>query len=65
VYSVEDQTFLLEPGDSLLFESHLPHRWQNVEDVPSQSLLVLFPTDARDRPTKQHFGLMSFDFQNR
>ncbi len=56
-YMIESQTYLLEPGDSLLFESHLPHRWQNVGEVPSQSLLVLFPTDARDRPTKHHFGL--------
>ena len=56
-YTIEAQTYLLEPGDSLLFESHLPHRWQNVGEVPSQSLLVLFPTDARDRPTKHHFGL--------
>ena len=56
-YTVENQTYLLERGDSLLFESHLPHRWQNVEEVPSQALLVLFPTDARDRPTKHHFGL--------
>ena len=56
-YTIEAQTYLLEPGDSLLFESHLPHRWQNVGEVPSQSLLVLFPTDARDRPTEHHFGL--------
>ena len=56
-YTIETQTYLLEPGDSLLFESHLPHRWQNVGEVASQSLLVLFPTDTRDHPTKQHFGL--------
>jgi transcriptional regulator with XRE-family HTH domain len=56
-YTIEEQTYLLEPGDSLLFESHLPHRWQNFEETSSQFLLVLFPTDARDRPTKQHFGL--------
>ncbi len=35
VYMIEDRTYLLEPGDSLLFESHLPHRWQNVEAVPA------------------------------
>ena len=28
-YTIEEQTFLLEPGDSLFFEAHLPHRWQN------------------------------------
>lgn len=55
VYSVEDQTFLLEPGDSLLFESHLPHRWQNIEALPARAILVLCPADSRDQPTQRHF----------
>jgi transcriptional regulator with XRE-family HTH domain len=55
-YTIEEHTYLLEPGDSLLFESHLPHRWQNVDSKPSQALLVLCPSDERDRPTEQHFG---------
>ncbi len=55
VYTIEDRTFLLEPGDSLLFESHLPHRWHNADTEPSQSLLVLYPADERDRPTEHHF----------
>ena len=54
-YTIQDRTYLLESGDSLLFESHLPHHWQNVEAAPSQALLVLFPSDARDRPTESHF----------
>jgi transcriptional regulator with XRE-family HTH domain len=57
VYTVEERPYLLEPGDSLLFESHLPHRWQNVDTEPSQALLVLCPTDVRDRPTERHFAL--------
>jgi transcriptional regulator with XRE-family HTH domain len=55
VYTIEDHTYLLEPGDSLLFESHLPHRWQNVEAVPARAILVLCPTDSRDQPTQRHF----------
>ncbi len=55
VYTIEDETFLLEPGDSLLFESHLPHRWQNVETIPARALLVLCPADVRDQPTQRHF----------
>jgi transcriptional regulator with XRE-family HTH domain len=55
VYTVEDRTYLLEPGDSLLFESHLPHRWQNVEVVPARAILVLCPLDSRDNPTQRHF----------
>jgi transcriptional regulator with XRE-family HTH domain len=55
IYTVEERPYLLEPGDSLLFESHLPHRWQNADAGPSQALLVLCPSDARDRPTERHF----------
>lgn len=57
-YTVEERVYLLEPGDSLLFESHLPHRWYNVEPVQSQALLVLYPTDTRDRPTERHFSAL-------
>jgi transcriptional regulator with XRE-family HTH domain len=55
IYTVEERPYLLGPGDSLLFESHLPHRWQNVDAEPSQALLVLCPSDTRDRPTERHF----------
>lgn len=54
-YQIEDQPYMLEPGDSLLFESYLPHRWQNDTAQPAQAILVLYPTDSRDRPTERHF----------
>ena len=54
-YMVDDQTFVLEAGDSLFFEAHLPHRWQNDGAIPTRSLLVLCPTDEQDRPTERHF----------
>jgi mannose-6-phosphate isomerase-like protein (cupin superfamily) len=53
-YTIEGQEFVLEPGDSLLFEAHLPHRWRNAGPIPSRSLLVLCPSDERDRPTMRH-----------
>jgi len=55
IYTVEEHPYLLEPGDSLLFESHLPHRWQNIDSGSSQALLVLCPSDMRDHPTERHF----------
>jgi transcriptional regulator with XRE-family HTH domain len=54
-YTIEDHTYVLEPGDSLLFEAYLPHRWQNVGVTQSRSLLALCPDDERDRPTERHF----------
>jgi transcriptional regulator with XRE-family HTH domain len=55
-YTIEGQDFLLEPGDSLFFEAHLPHRWQNTGVTPTRSLLVLCPSDDQDRPTERHFA---------
>lgn len=54
-YEIEGQEYLLEAGDSLLFEAHLPHRWMNQDYIPSRSLLVLCPSDERDRPVERHF----------
>ncbi|CAG0932631.1 HTH-type transcriptional regulator PuuR [Thermoflexales bacterium] len=56
-YLIDAVAYVLEPGDSLLFESHLPHRWQNVKAQPAQAILVLYPTDSRDRPTERHFAV--------
>ena len=55
-YSVDTETYLLEPGDSLLFEAYLPHRWKNIDAEPSRVLLVLCPLDERDQPTQRHFA---------
>jgi transcriptional regulator with XRE-family HTH domain len=55
-YTIEEETFMLEAGDSLLFEAHLPHRWKNIGKTRSRSILVLCPTDADDHPTERHFG---------
>jgi transcriptional regulator with XRE-family HTH domain len=56
-YTVDTETFLLEPGDSLLFEAYLPHHWKNLDAAPSRNLLVLCPLDERDRPTERHFSI--------
>ncbi len=55
-YTISGHTYLLERGDSLLFEAHLPHRWQNLSSTESQVVLVLVPTDERDYPHERHFS---------
>ena len=57
MYEVDGQSFPLNPGDSLLFEAHLPHRWRNAGETSSRSLLLLCPTDERDHPDERHFTL--------
>jgi len=55
-YTVDTETYNLEPGDSLLFDAYLPHRWKNDRAEPSRVLLVLCPLDERDQPTQRHFA---------
>jgi transcriptional regulator with XRE-family HTH domain len=54
-YTVDSEIYLLEAGDSLLFEAYLPHRWKNSGDTPSRNLLILCPMDERDHPRERHF----------
>lgn len=61
-YMVDNHTYLLEPGDSLAFESHLPHRWQNVATQQSKAILILCPFDPRDRATELHFTEENIQF---
>jgi quercetin dioxygenase-like cupin family protein len=56
LYVIDDIEYPLEPGDSLVFEAHLPHRWQNMAETPAQILLVLYPADQHDEPGGRHFS---------
>lgn len=54
VYTVGQNEYILEPGDSLIFQAHIPHRWENRGDTPFRSILVICPSDDNDRLVEQH-----------
>lgn len=54
VYWVGHEEYILEPGDSLIFQAHIPHRWENKGDNPARSILVICPSDNGDRSVEQH-----------
>ncbi len=56
-YQVEKDHFNLHPGDSLVFEAHLPHCWMNDSDETTQFLLVLYPSDDREELGGRHFSI--------
>ena len=56
-YQIQEQEFNLKTGDSLLFEAHLPHCWENKGDETSQILLILYPSDAREETGGRHFSI--------
>ncbi len=55
-YLVDETPYLLEPGDSLLFEAYLPHRWRNLSSGESRLLLVLCASEADEQPHERHFN---------
>jgi transcriptional regulator with XRE-family HTH domain len=56
VYKVDNEKYILESGDSLIFDAYLPHHWKNIDPTPSRALLVLCPMDERDQPKDRHFA---------
>ena len=54
-YIIADETYFLEPGDTVVFEAHLPHRWQNIYEGELKIILVLYPADQREETGGRHF----------
>lgn len=54
LYTVADHTYTIGPGDSLLFEAVLPHRWHNPGHAPAQALLVLCPLELPRSAIERH-----------
>lgn len=53
-YEVEDQRFMLEPGDSLMFAANLRHRWRNPGKSSTQAIILLSCFEAGERPSEYH-----------
>jgi len=56
-YQIGQEEFNLQKGDSIVFEAHLPHCWENKGAEVAQILLTLYPTDEREEPGGRHFSL--------
>jgi transcriptional regulator with XRE-family HTH domain len=54
-YEIDGAAYVLEPGDFLLFEANLPHRWGNPGDEDARLLLVLQAPDDVQEPARRHF----------
>ena len=59
VFWVGEEKFMLEPGDSLIFDAQIPHHWENQSDQISRSILIICPSDYDDRSVTQHLPKFS------
>jgi transcriptional regulator with XRE-family HTH domain len=58
-YTINNKSYLLKAGDTLLFESHLPHQWQNKGESEAKIILLLSPNDDNESPMTRHFHFQS------
>ena len=54
-YEIDGVSYMLDPGDFLLFEANLPHRWGNPDGETARLLLVLQAPDDVQEPARRHF----------
>ncbi len=54
-YSIGERQYRLKRGDTLLFDSVLPHRWRNAGKTTTEFLLFLFPVISGERTAMHHF----------
>ena len=55
-YEIENEHYLLEQGDSLLFAAELRHRWRNPGKTVSNVLFVLSGFSEDERPSEFHIS---------
>jgi transcriptional regulator with XRE-family HTH domain len=51
---VSGVSYLLHPGDCLLFRGEQPHRWHNPNSQPAEFLMMMQATTDRDEKVEQH-----------
>lgn len=55
LYLVKKRAYLLEPGDSLMIDSSLPHRWQNAGNKPVEALIIIQRDETKEEEYLEHF----------
>jgi quercetin dioxygenase-like cupin family protein len=53
-YQLENQIFVLEPGDSLIFAARLRHKWRNPGNTVVNALIMLADFSEADRGVSMH-----------
>ncbi len=55
-YIIGESEYPMVPGDSIVFEAPIPHRWENIHAGESQMMLIISPSDHHDEPGGRHFN---------
>jgi transcriptional regulator with XRE-family HTH domain len=64
-YEVDNQRYLLEPGDNLIFAAQLIHRWRNPGNSVTNAIIVISAFEDSERPGEFHLASMVSDSSRR
>lgn len=64
-YEIDDQRYLLEPGDSLIFTAQMNHRWRNSGHTVANAIIVISAFEESERPGEFHLASMLSDSARR
>ncbi len=64
-YEVDNQRYLLEPGDNLIFAAQLIHRWRNPGNSVTNAIIVISAFEDSERPGEFHLASMVSDSARR
>lgn len=53
-YEIDGKSYLLEEGDSLIFDRRLPHRWSNPGEAPTRLLTMFLPSEEESGIPESH-----------
>ena len=56
-FTIDNEVYPLKTGDSLIFEAHLPHTWENNQPALARLLMILAPADAAEEAGSRHVSL--------
>ena len=56
-YFVDNQSYKLESGDSLLLDATYPHSWRNTSQAPANILLIFQVAQDQHRPHQHHLDI--------
>lgn len=57
-YEVDNQRYVLEAGDSLIFAAQLIHRWRNSGSTVANAVIVISAFEESERPGEYHLASM-------
>lgn len=55
-YVIDGSVYVVEQGDTLIFEATLPHLWRNPFEKEARFILVLQTPNASREPVQRHFS---------